>query len=370
MKLPDLFALIFLNSPTDNTDGGGQFLLELSDASLKADKRGRGRNPLYGPFGTKPMPADKRAKLDSDTRQRWYSGGRPLTTGRAKYWASNFDHAALNDWLYKRWHPVGRIAEIRAILHNNGYEVSDGYAAIDKVVTLLKVGLENASHGIQIIDDKRWNPSISDATDAERARPLRQRFSELTPGDVVVRGDVLIVKGQEFQFPPVTGPTVKATAVERVYAQQVLLAIGDVYTVLDVERLRGKSTVIRDVHATLRQLEDDPEATDYLDDFNLARECYYRADHLQLVLQEACVDGTEEFGKVKHDMLIGVRPTLRLHSGNAYEKMQATLEKSTQVTLQSSLVTTVVGLFENQHRQGITHMLVNDGKLRWSDDAS
>ena len=211
MKLPDLFALIFLNSPTDNTDGGGQFLLELSDASLKADKRGRGRNPLYGPFGTKPMPADKRAKLDSDTRQRWYSGGRPLTTGRAKYWASNFDHAALNDWLYKRWHPVGRIAEIRAILHNNGYEVSDGYAAIDKVVTLLKVGLENASHGIQIIDDKRWNPSISDATDAERARPLRQRFSELTPGDVVVRGDVLIVKGQEFQFSPVTGPTVKAT---------------------------------------------------------------------------------------------------------------------------------------------------------------
>lgn len=86
-------------------------------------------------------------------------------------------------------------------------------------------------------------------------------------------------------------------------------------------------------------------------------------------MKDSSLDGEDEFQKIKDDTYSGIRPTYRQHHATPYEKMLKTLEQAGRVALTRSHVPQTTGLFHTEHRHGITHMLVNDERLKWVEDA-
>lgn len=71
----------FMHFSAANThDGGGDFLLLLSEETLNENARGSGRNKLYGDLSK--CAEDKKDEFfrrQAETRQRWYTSSRRIT---------------------------------------------------------------------------------------------------------------------------------------------------------------------------------------------------------------------------------------------------------------------------------------------------
>lgn len=364
MRLPDLFKLL-AEFNVCAADGDG--LLELSDMSLTEDMRGPGRNLMYGPFPReKSRSPEITAKTRHDLRQRWYQGGNTqFPKWLAKFWRSNLDEANLEAHLAACWKHRGIDTVVAEILQANGYEVKR--AGVPLLITsLLRDGLSHASQkgNSDQIDDKDWDISILVARHDEIARLSEPqiRLNELGIQDIKVIGDWLYLGTTRVPLPPAPEVSKAPQRIERNYLRQLLLAIGSACD-LNVELIRSRHTQFRNVENVKAQVEQ--EYSEYAEDISEARESYFHADHLRLVLRDSAVDGDAEFEKIKDDSYKAIRPTWRRQYSNGLERMYACLEKAIDAPLQKSHITAVSGLFTITHRQGVIHMLVNDNKIEW-----
>lgn len=347
MQLSDLFQLIRNCCDTDQ-EGGGQFLLQLSDMTIKREFQGPGKNKLYPPDPS--TRTKKQQKNDRDLRQKWFTGAkRQIPQACAQFWLRNFDQERCLDFLDRHLstQPVGNY---RAILEHNGYRVTRGSES-EVLCDLLFTGLTNQSSG-KPINDRDWDPQLISATAGELAQPIaaRPRISELGP-------DQIKVVGRTLHLGDYTIPLVEQSVPEQLEREEAE------YTRQLIQVLCTK----RELKPILSELRN--AGGDELDDFDFARECYYLAESLRMTLIRASLDGEAEFTRIKDDMYAALRPTHRRQYASDFDRMQATLEQANMAQLSQSHITNTQGLFSNQQRQGTTHMLVNDKKLRWVDDA-
>lgn len=237
------------------------------------------------------------------------------------------------------------------ILRANGYDVSITTLP-ETLADLFTTGLANLAEGRDLIDDRPWDTSLINATSQEPVKEVlqKQRFADLNPADIYVEGNELVVGAYRVQMPAQKTVPTKPSAFERKYTNQLI-------------RLLCEECGIEVSIDSLRE-----NGGDYLEDFNIARQDYYLADGLREVMKDSSLDGEAEFEKIKDDTYSGVRPTHRKKHASPYERMQATLEQAANVPLTKSHVPEATGLFHTEHRHGITHMLVNDERLKWVDD--
>ena len=343
----------FMHSGATGTDdGGGDFLLLLSEESLNKNVRGPGKNKLYG--NLKGVNLDNEHEVyqrNAETRQRWYkSTSKPLPQRVARFWRSNFYRDGFLDFVDRRI-TIDTRNDWYAIFSRNGYQSTrDQLSAL--IADLFVTGLEHLKVGDRSIDDKPWNPSLIDATAEELATVVqqKQRFSDLTRDDIYVDGNELVVGTYRIQLPDHKAVPTRVSAFERRYTNQLIQVLCEECGIeVSIDSLRENGG-------------------EYVEDFDIARQDYYLADELREVLKDSSLDGEDEFQKIKDDTYVGIRPTYRRHHDSPYQRMLATLEQAAIVPLTKSHVPEATGLFHTEHRHGITHMLVNDERLKWDDN--
>lgn len=353
MLMAQLIQFIHL-SAADTHDGGGDFLLQLSESSLKPEARGPGKNKLYGDLRhIDASNAEAIYKRNADRRQRWYkASSKPIPQNIAKFWKRKFDRDGFLDFIERRI-TLDTKNDWLEIFRANDYPTSKAQLPA-LIADLFVTGLEHLSSGNPNIDDKPWDPDLINATAKDLATVVqqRQRFSDLKPDDIYVEGNELVVGTYRVQMPQDLPVPKRVTAFERKYTNQLIQLLCQQCG----------------IDATLDSLQK--HGGDYLEDFTIARQDYYLADGLRELLKDSSLDGEDEFQKIKDDTYFGVRPTYRKPHASPYERMQATLEQAGTIPLTRSHVPKATGLFHVEHRHGITHMLVNDDRLRWVDDAN
>lgn len=348
MKLSDLFALLFGVTEDDDRTGGGRFLLTLTDASVKKDFRGPGKNKFYGPFGKKDMPAEKREQSDADRRQRMFNDAKNITVKLARFWSTHFDREGFYEFVQRRIE-FGRTKDIGAILEANGYPGKRD-VVIDTLQDLLLTGLDNRTHKIYEINGRPWNSSLYDATLPDKTEiPTKKRFSELRADEIFVVGNqYLSVGGYEVQLPKQSKIPAGIKPSERKYIK----ALYEVYSEYTGE----------DVDITYIETHPDEE---WVEVFNDHRREYFDADALRNLLNEASLDGEEEFEKIKADIYEAIKATIRKRFDTGYDRLQETMTRIGEAKLMASHVTTTSGLFKITHRKGVCHILVNAGRFKW-----
>ncbi len=99
------------------------------------------------------------------------------------------------------------------------------------------------------------------------------------------------------------------------------------------------------------------------------RECYFSAESLLHQIRDIFTDGEEEFNNVKNETYMGVRSVVLRAYKDAMERVDKTMEHVVLFTYSKAyLGRSTNGLVGPSEKQGLVHMLVNDGKIEWVVD--
>lgn len=345
MHLSDLFQLIFSSANVPHT-GGSHFILQLHDASVALPFRGAGNNSLYPKAS---LEEKERHKQQMDLIQRYFTGTTRFPKGKAREWASRFEHESCLEY-FERSLSADRCSDISALLRANDVAEVSARNVPEALKDLLLTGLQCASRGEPICDGE-WNPSLIRAMEREYQTTTveRPKISHLRAEEIYLQGDVLYLGDYAVKIVKTVVPE-QISTVEAVFTSQLCKVI--------CEQLS--------IPAKLSELK--ARGGDDYEDFNLARRCFYLAESLRLTLLNNSLDGAEEFESIKQDLYTAVRPTYRTPYDSQYIRLVKTLEAAVSVPLTRSHITQTDGLFTSEERQGATHMLVNDRRLRWFDE--
>jgi len=99
------------------------------------------------------------------------------------------------------------------------------------------------------------------------------------------------------------------------------------------------------------------------------REYYFSAESLLHQIRDIFTDGEEEFNNVKNETYMGVRSVVLRAYKDAMERVDKTMEHVVLFTYSKAyLGRSTNGLVGPSEKQGLVHMLVNDGKIEWVVD--
>ena len=98
-------------------------------------------------------------------------------------------------------------------------------------------------------------------------------------------------------------------------------------------------------------------------DFLRQRERFYHAEALRNFARDTVPEGT--FISLQEELFHGVIDTCSDDHENGFKRMQATLEKASNLILTSN---PLIQAIKVQDKQGICHQLVNDDKIKWVED--
>lgn len=99
------------------------------------------------------------------------------------------------------------------------------------------------------------------------------------------------------------------------------------------------------------------------------RENYFSAESLLHQIRDIFIDGEEEFNKVKNETYVGVRNIVLRAYKNAMMRVDKTMDHVVLISYSKSyLARSSNGLIGPAEKQGMVHMLVNDGKIEWVVD--
>lgn len=118
---------------------------------------------------------------------------------------------------------------------------------------------------------------------------------------------------------------------------------------------------------TLEELNSmDPK---YINHFKIQREHYFSAESILHQIRDVFPDGILEFDALKKETLSGVSSVILKAYKNALERVNSTMEHVVLISYgKSYLATQTSGFIGISEKQGIVHMLVNDGKIEWVVD--
>jgi hypothetical protein len=107
----------------------------------------------------------------------------------------------------------------------------------------------------------------------------------------------------------------------------------------------------------------------YTKHFKVQRENYFSAESVLHQIRDIYVDGELEFNNAKNEALSGIETTILEVCKNALERVDNTMKHVTVVSFSKSyLMRDNNGLIGPKEKQGMVHMLVNDGKIEWVVD--
>ena len=107
----------------------------------------------------------------------------------------------------------------------------------------------------------------------------------------------------------------------------------------------------------------------YTKHFKVQRENYFSAESVLHQIRDIYVDGELEFNNAKSEALSGIETTILEVCKNALERVDNTMKHVTVVSFSKSyLMRDNNGLIGPKEKQGMVHMLVNDGKIEWVVD--
>lgn len=107
----------------------------------------------------------------------------------------------------------------------------------------------------------------------------------------------------------------------------------------------------------------------YEEHFKFQRKAYFSADSVLHQIRDIYEDGEEEFNIMKDETYDGIFSVMIAAYNNAFERINSTMNHAVTLTYgRSYLARQNVGLVGNSEKQGIIHMLVNDGKIEWVVD--
>lgn len=169
--------------------------------------------------------------------------------------------------------------------------------------------------------------------------------------DAEFKGNTVVVKGRTINLPPELVPTEDISKKEMPY----------INALLRVYEQKEKSPI------TLEDLKTmHPRYEKHL---KIQRELYFSAESVLHQIRDIFSDGIIEFEKAKNETLSGIQATLLKEYKNALERVDSTMEHVVVISYGKSFLTRDNnGLIGNAEKQGMVHMLVNDGKVEWIVD--
>ena len=91
---------------------------------------------------------------------------------------------------------------------------------------------------------------------------------------------------------------------------------------------------------------------------------YFYADSVRHDIRELFDDGDEEFRKLKEDELTFIRRTYWRPYDNAFERLDAVLDRAMSADLSSSVLANMRNLINNLAKMGICQIMVEDGDIK------
>lgn len=101
----------------------------------------------------------------------------------------------------------------------------------------------------------------------------------------------------------------------------------------------------------------------YAENYKEQRMAYYSAVSVERSVRDIFEDGENEFSQLKDDAWHGINTTYWKDYEDGYARLNAVLEKITNTTLDSSVLSQMQHLIGNLEKKGICHILVNDGVI-------
>lgn len=169
---------------------------------------------------------------------------------------------------------------------------------------------------------------------------------------VFISDNKIKIGGKTINLPPELIPTTDILDHEIIYVD----ALFRVYS--QAEKLEIKNL------DDLKNL--DPK---YEKHFKMQRLHYFSAESVLRQIRDIFVDGESEFNNVKSETLSGISPVLLKPHKNALSRVDETMTHVVRITYgKSFLARPDVGYIGNAEKQGIVHLLVNDGDIIWVVD--
>lgn len=104
-------------------------------------------------------------------------------------------------------------------------------------------------------------------------------------------------------------------------------------------------------------------------DFNRQRKDYYKAETINRALRDTIrLDEAEGFSELKEEMYDGIITTRDRRFPSSFDRLTEVMEKATQVHISQNMNIAMLDWVGPGEKKGICHMLVNDKKLKWTED--
>lgn len=286
----------------------------LDDTALENDSS----NPLY--------------KLSKSTKEAYYSGRLPISQQKAAAIAPRIDETKFADFVDT--YSFDALNHMKDKLAEFGFDVEPfevGQACANILAQIIRRRAEGLFDDVTLLNYQR----------TEKGRTLKN----IAPTTIERRGNKLHISGEVITIHRALVPDDICKheldyirALYEIYAQKLNM---DTFTADDVPSLPKR----------------------YAENYREQRMAYYSATSIERSVRDIFDDGEDEFERLKEDAWHGINTTFWKDYDDGYARLNAVLEKITNTTLDSSILSQMRNLIGNLEKKGICHILVNDGVI-------
>lgn len=120
------------------------------------------------------------------------------------------------------------------------------------------------------------------------------------------------------------------------------------------------------VISSIKELDELPI---YKSNFHFHRKAFYSAESVLYQIRDFFNDAEKEFTNMKKEILDGIRYTLSKPYSSGFEKLDKVMDYVVVVSFSKTyLLKESNGIIGPLEKQGVIHMLVNDGEVKWIDE--
>ena len=264
-----------------------------------------------------------------------FNGKRRLPSWKARSFAAHIDQSALEDLVSRL--SIDALEDFQRALAEFGIVINTLDELPAALTRWLQAILKANSQGKDILAD---NIPVA---------PMIELFEGIELPKGRIEGQKLKLGRNQVPWPDAPKPPEKPeTDIEGRYIHQLCLAFGS----FD--------------QANYAQDTDLPEH--HQREYQEQRGYFWDAQGLSRNLRDVLED-QDVFDQLKVDLYDGVIDTCRDDHPNGLKRMRATLTAATRTQLTASVITQFPTLVQNRHRKGMCHVLTNEGRMTWVEEA-
>lgn len=293
------------------------------------------KNEAQRPIGKTAIQAGVWKGINETDLNKIFNGKRPLPSWKARSFAAHVDQSALENLLSKL--SIDALEDFQRALAEFGITVETLDELPAALTRWLQAILNANSEGKDILAD---NMTIA---------PMLEIFEGIELSKGRIKGQKLKLGRSQVRWPDAPKPPEKPDIdIEGRYIHQLCLAFGTFDQV------------------NYAQDTDLPEH--HQREYQEQRGYFWDAQGLSRNLRDV-LENQDVFDQLKDDLYDGVIDTCRDNHPNGLKRMRATLTASTRTQLTASVITQFQTLIQNRHRKGMCHVLTNEGRMMWVEEA-